>query len=82
MKLEQLLFTEADGWTESGGSSAPNAQLVVAFGGRHQLAERHWHDDLAVRFPAASGDRSKPASRGRVKTGQSIQDGSVYRVIG
>ena len=35
-----------------------------------------------LRVLSTSGDRSKPASGGRVKTGQSIQDGVVYRAIG
>src|SRR5258706_5873464 len=53
MKPVQKLGSESAGWSGGPPNVAPEAQLVLLFGGTKQLAEARWMADLKRAFPNA-----------------------------
>lgn len=52
MNIEQHNWSPDHGWNLPVG--VPDAQLVLVFGRRQDLIDRHWHDAIAGRWPRAA----------------------------
>lgn len=54
MRVEQRHFRPGQGWSSAAPSILARPQLVLVFGGRHQLCDGSWHRSLRELWPSAA----------------------------